>query len=303
MKDGRAGNPLINLIAFGSWALKTVSALGLAKPRRVVNRLNELSGKEWVKFTKSWFVHSPPRRDRLKIVHPAGFPETLVQGFVEFFTKRGGWVLDPFLGTGSTLLAARSLGRNGVGVEVSSKYAGMARERLGGEGSGDGLTRQVVVEGDSRGLVELLKGFPLMDFCITSPPYWNQLVRKGLRQRGRVEKGLDTVYGSDVRDIGNIGDYAGFVGVQRLIFEQVFRVVKPGGYLVVVTNNVFAEGRLWPLAFDTLTSLSGLWVPKDERIWLHDDKRLLPLGVYNAWVGNRCHHYCLIFRKEVESAE
>ncbi len=106
-----------------------------------------------------------------------------------------------------------------------------------------------------------------------------------------------TVYGSDVRDIGNIGDYAGFVGAQRLIFEQVFRVVKPGGYLVV-TNNVFAGGRLWPLAFDTLTSLSNLWVPKDERIWLHDDKRLLPLGVYNAWVANRCHHYCLIFRKE-----
>jgi len=52
------------------------------------------------------------------------------------------------------------------------------------------------------------------------------------------------------------------------------------------------------LAFDTLTSLSGQWVPKDERIWLHDDKRLLPLGVYNAWVGNRSHHYCLIFRRE-----
>ena len=278
--------------------MKTVSALETArKSRRIVNRLNELSGKEWIKFTKSWFVHSPPRRDRTKIVHPSGFPETLVQGFIEFFTKPGMWILDPFLGTGSTLLAAHAAGRNAVGVEINPKYAGIASTRLKGVGGGS-LTKQIVLEGDSRRLTELLSAFPEMDFCITSPPYWNQLVRASMRQRDRLERGWDTVYSSDVRDIGNIGVYRDFVEAQKSIFEQVYRVVKPRGYLVVVTNNVFADGRLWPLAFDTLTSLSDLWVPKDERIWLHDDKRLLPLGVYNAWVGNRCHQYCLIFRKE-----
>jgi len=278
--------------------LKTVSALETArKSRRIVNRLNELSGKEWIKFTKSWFVHSPPRRDRTKIVHPSGFPETLVQGFIEFFTKPGMWILDPFLGTGSTLLAAHAAERNAVGVEVNPKYAGIASTRLKGVGGGS-LTKQIVLEGDSRRLTELLSGFPEMDFCITSPPYWNQLVRASMRQRDRLERGWDTVYSSDVRDIGNVGVYRDFVEAQKSIFKQVYRVVKPRGYLVVVTNNVFADGRLWPLAFDTLTSLSDLWVPKDERIWLHDDKRLLPLGVYNAWVGNRCHQYCLIFRKE-----
>jgi len=278
--------------------LKTVSALETArKSRRIVNRLNELSGKEWIKFTKSWFVHSPPRRDRTKIVHPSGFPETLVQGFIEFFTKPGMWILDPFLGTGSTLLAAHAAGRNAVGVEINPKYAGIASTRLKGVGGGS-LTKQIVLEGDSRRLTELLSAFPEMDFCITSPPYWNQLVRASMRQRDRLERGWDTVYSSDVRDIGNVGVYRDFVEAQKSIFKQVYRVVKPRGYLVVVTNNVFADGRLWPLAFDTLTSLSDLWVPKDERIWLHDDKRLLPLGVYNAWVGNRCHQYCLIFRKE-----
>lgn len=278
--------------------MKTVSALETArKSRRIVNRLNELSGKEWIKFTKSWFVHSPPRRDRTKIVHPSGFPETLVQGFIEFFTKPGMWILDPFLGTGSTLLAAHAAGRNAVGVEINPKYAGIASTRLKGVGGGS-LTKQIVLEGDSRRLTELLSAFPEMDFCITSPPYWNQLVRASMRQRDRLERGWDTVYSSDVRDIGNVGVYRDFVEAQKSIFKQVYRVVKPRGYLVVVTNNVFADGRLWPLAFDTLTSLSDLWVPKDERIWLHDDKRLLPLGVYNAWVGNRCHQYCLIFRKE-----
>ena len=267
--------------------------------RAIVNRLNELSGKDWIKFTKSWFVLSPPRRDRTKIVHPAGFPESLVQGFIEFFTKPGMWVLDQFLGTGSTLLAARAASRNAVGVEVNSRYVSITKKRLVETPRFTG-TKQVVLRGDSRGIADLLEAasVPKIDFCITSPPYWNQLKRANMRQRERAERGWDTKYSNNVKDIGNIDDYHAFLDAQRNIFDQVHKVVKTGGYLVVVTNNVFHQGRLYPLAFDTFTSLSRSWVPKDEKIWLHDDKRLLPLGVYNAWVGNRSHHYCLIFRKE-----
>src|SRR5712692_11305716 len=120
------------------------SELVLHKKRKPVNKLNELSGKEWIKFTKSWFVLSPPRRDRAKIMHPAGFPETLVQRFVEFFTKPGMWVLDPFMGTGSTLLAARACGRNAVGVEINPRYVTIAKKRLEtSPGSGD--TKQILL--------------------------------------------------------------------------------------------------------------------------------------------------------------
>ena len=107
-----------------------------------------------------------------------------------------------------------------------------------------------------------------------------------------------------IRDsIGNIDDYRNFINEQRKIFDGVYEILKDYGYLVVITNNVFFEGRLYPLAFDTLISLSEKWVPKDEKIWLQDDKTLLPLGIYNAWVGNRCHQYCLIFRKEPTKAK
>lgn len=277
--------------------------MSLARPvhqkRRIVNRLNELSGKDWIKFTKSWFILSPPRRDRTKIVHPAGFPESLVKGFIEFFTKPGMWVLDPFLGTGSTLLAAKASGRNAVGVEINSRYVAIAKKRLA-ETPSTNTVKQLTLKGDSSHLADLFRerSLPRMDFCITSPPYWNQLKRASMRQRERAEKGWDTRYSRSKDDIGNIDDYKEFLHAQTRVFDEVHKVVKPNGYLVVVTNNVFFQGRLYPLAFDTLTSLSSQWVPKDERIWLHDDKRLLPLGVYNAWVGNRSHHYCLIFRRE-----
>ena len=300
VKSTAAGNPLINLVSNVGTPIKLLSSNDeFPKKRRPVNRLNDLSGKEWIKFTKSWFKHSPPPRDRTKLIHPAGFPETLVREFVEFFTKRNMWVLDPFLGTGSTLLAARAAGRNAVGVEINPRYAAMARSRLEEIATSDG-TRQLVLQGNSRDLRKILEKDYVreVDFCITSPPYWNQLKRASLRQRERKQNGLDTNYSDNPEDIGNIGDYEEFLDAQERIFSEVYGVMKVGGYLVVVTNNVFSQGRLYPLAFDTLTTLAESWVPKDERVWLHDDKRLLPLGIYNAWVGNRSHQYCLIFRKE-----
>jgi DNA modification methylase len=271
---------------------------------RLVNRLNDLTGKEWIKFTKSWFKLSPPPRDRTKLLHPAGFPETLVRGFVEFFTKRNMWVVDPFLGTGSTLIASRESQRNGIGIEINPRYASIARSRLAGSASNNG-TIQLILQGNSGQLGQIFAKNNLreVDFCITSPPYWNQLKRASLRQRERKQKGLDTDYSDDPEDIGNIRDYREFLDAQSKIFDQVYDVMKPGGYLVVVTNNVFADGRLYPLAFDTLISLGRRWVPKDEKVWLHDDKRLLPLGIYNAWVGNRSHQYCLILRKELHDPD
>src|SRR2546425_4996529 len=97
------------------------------EPRK--NKLNELSGTEWIKFTKSWFIHRPEPRGDQKIRHPASFPESLVKEFVTFFTKKGQLVVDPFLGTGSTLVAALETDRTGVGFEIVDKYAQISKRR------------------------------------------------------------------------------------------------------------------------------------------------------------------------------
>jgi DNA modification methylase len=276
-----------------------------SQERSRANKLNELTGKKWIKFTKSWFIHNPPRREESKMLHPACFPETLIHEFIEFFTKKYQWVFDPFLGTGSTLVSAQASLRNGIGIEIYEQYAEIARKRLLQKKLFEHhQVEEIVITGDSKNIVDIFKGrnLPKVDFCITSPPYWNQLKRNHIRQRERGEKGLDTYYGDREEDIGNIDNYRSFIEEQKRIFDSVYEVLKDYGYLVVITNNVFCGGRLYPLAFDTLISLSERWVPKDEKIWLQDDKTLLPLGIYNAWVGNRCHQYCLIFRKEPSKA-
>src|SRR5207245_9815087 len=100
------------------------------KPGVRENKLNELSGTEWIKITKSWFVHRPEPRGDQKIRHPASFPESLVREFITFFTKKGQLVVDPFLGTGSTLIASLEADRVGVGFEIVDKYAEISRKRV-----------------------------------------------------------------------------------------------------------------------------------------------------------------------------
>lgn len=267
------------------------------------NKLNDLTGKEWIKFSKSWFIHRPPRRKEEELLHPAKFPESLVEEFISFFTKKGQWILDPFMGTGSTMLAAGKLNRNAIGIELSKDYYDSARRRIK---RNNFSTELISICGASENLDELInanvKKNILFDYVITSPPYWNQLERNSLRQKVRLKKGLSTKYSEDKNDLGNVNDYQDFIQKQAEIFDNVFDCTKPNGYLTIITNNVYFNGRLFPLAFDTAVSLINReeksWTLKDEKIWLQDDKPLVALGVNNAWVANRHHQYCLIFRKE-----
>lgn len=62
--------------------------------------------------------------------HPTGKPLTLVKKLVELFTDTGETILDPFMGSGTTLVAAYHLGRKAIGIEVNEDYCKVAVERL-----------------------------------------------------------------------------------------------------------------------------------------------------------------------------
>src|SRR6185436_10852457 len=97
------------------------------------NTLNDLQPREWLKFQNSWFIHNPPPRKKGVLQHPAKFPETLAEEFIRFFTKKDGVVLDPMVGTGSTLVAAIRARRRSIGIELNPKYAAIAQQILGDE--------------------------------------------------------------------------------------------------------------------------------------------------------------------------
>jgi DNA modification methylase len=274
--------------------------------------LNDLTGKEWIKATKSWFVCDSRRYRRNKATefHPARYPEEMVSRFLEFFTQQDGWVLDPFCGSGATLVSCLETGRRGVGVELSPRYARITAARLEAL-SPDHRVR--VIEGDSRqiatpafwqqgpGPEHYAERLPQFDFIITSPPYWNMLhtSRGGVlsAQKRRARRGLDTHYSSAEEDLGNVESYEDFIESLGTVFDACARLLKPRKYLVCVVQNCRTpEGEVKPLAWDLARRISRTLSFQGERIWCQDSKPLGIWGFPKVFVPNYHHHYCLIFQ-------
>jgi DNA modification methylase len=69
-------------------------------------------------------------KDSLKRQHPATFPDQIPFDVIQCFCPQGGVVLDPFMGSGSTAVAAKRLGRNFIGFDISEEYCKIARSRI-----------------------------------------------------------------------------------------------------------------------------------------------------------------------------
>jgi DNA modification methylase len=274
--------------------------------RTVINRLNGLSPKEWLKFQKSWFVHNPPPRQKNVLRHPAKFPETLAMEFIGFFTKPGQVIFDPMAGTGSALVAALRMGRHAYGIELNPGYAEIARQVIAAEMVGlERATTHPVCElitGDAAHTVEIVEDhhIPPIDYLITSPPYWDMLHAHGAatQKARRNAQNLDVYYSDNPDDLGNINGYEEFINRLSEIYIGMQPILASGAYLTIIVKNVKKGGKIYPLAWDLAGRLSVTYTLKDEKIWCQDNQRLAPYGLGNAWVSNTFHHYCLQFRNE-----
>jgi DNA modification methylase len=266
------------------------------------NKLNDLDPKTWLKFQKSWFIHNPPKRRKGALVHPAKFPETMAQEFIEFFTKPGETVLDPMAGTGSTLIAALRAGRNSYGIELNPKYAEIANQIIEEERNAIGASienlKSKIINGDAINAVNYQ--LPAFDYILTSPPYWDMLHVKGAgnQKKRRESEELDVVYSEDPHDLGNIHEYDEFLGKLVNIYKGLKPLLRDKAYLTIIVKNVKKGGKIYPLAWDIARELGKTYTLKDEKIWLQDNQSLAPYGMGSAWVSNTFHHYCLQFRNE-----
>ena len=275
------------------------------------NKLNDRDPKSWLKFQKSWFIHNPPPRKKGTLVHPAKFPETMAQEFIEFFTKQGQTVLDPMCGTGSTLIAALRSGRNSYGIELNPKYAKIAEQIIADERSALGAPtlapgasagvenlKSEIVNGDATQAVNYQ--LPTVDYILTSPPYWDMLRARGAKtqQKRRTASDLDVFYSDDPNDLGNVDDYESFLAKLIEIYVGLKPLLREKAYLTIIVKNVKKGGKIYPLAWDIGRELGKSYTLKDEKIWMQDNQSIAPYGLGSAWVSNTFHHYCLQFRNE-----
>lgn len=182
---------------------------------RMVNRLNDLSAKEWIPETISVWIQrglgNGHAHAQIEKEHPAPFSFQDIARLIRFFTKAGETVLDPFVGVGSTLKAAAIERRKGIGIELNKKYADLARTRLKIELPGNSGQDQQVIRGDARKVIPTLPASSVK-LVVTSPPYWNILHKEDHKaKQERIVHGLDTRYSDDLADLGNIESYPEFL--------------------------------------------------------------------------------------------
>jgi DNA modification methylase len=295
------------------------------RPPHPANVLNELSGEEWLYFTKSvWTTAYPSELGHdLRRAHGANKPPRLMARLIEFFTRSGELVLDPFAGVGGTLLgAAIARGpRRAIGIELDPRWTALYRETVtalcaerdgagprladigpsdpGGERTFDpsGIDLR---QGDAR---ELLPAIPSgsIDFVATDPPYNVQLAMTmagGRLAEAHANRRTDYAMVSDLPgDLANLPDYGAYLDAMGGVLAELARVLRPGGYAALIVRDAYQGGRYLFTAADLAAraDAAGL-VPKGDIAWYQAGTRLRPYGYPRAYVPNIAHQHILVLR-------
>lgn len=252
-------------------------------------KCNNLTGKEWLQNSFSIWRDLIKTKEEKNLKHPASYPVSLCEKLIRTFSKDGCSVLDPFNGTGSTLVAAHNLNRRATGIDLSEEFCAIANKRVG---HNDNI---FIINGDSFVELEKLEENSF-DLCVTSPPYWDILNMK------RSADGKETVnYSEKENDMGNIPNYKEFISSLGELFSKVNRVLKPGAYCLVNVMDIRKKSEFYPLHSDLATELQKHgYIFDDIIIWdrQQDYNNMRPLGYPYKYRINKVHEYILIFIKK-----
>ena len=291
------------------------------------NALNELSGEEWLYFTKSiWSTAYPSELGHdLRKAHGANKPPRLMCRLIEFFTKSGELVLDPFAGVGGTLLgAAIAQGpRRAIGIELEPRWIEVydrvvARSRAERDGRGPlladigpsdpGGARAFDPSGLELRLGDALAILPTLadasvDFVATDPPYNVQLpltMAGGKLAESHANRRTDyAMVTHDPADLANSPDYPTFLDRMEMVLAECRRLLRPTRYAAVIVRDAYQDGRYVFTGADIAARAErvGL-VPKGDLVWYQAGTRLRPYGYPNAFVPNIAHQHILVLRRE-----
>lgn len=272
---------------------------------------NRLTPNEWASLSKNvWNDVSSPR-NKYQLEHGAVYPVKLAERLIKMYSKEGDTVFDPFLGIGTTLIAAQNLKRHGIGIELNPKFTQIAEKWLH-ENRGLFLNEfnYKVINNDCRNLLKYVKKDSIQ-VTVTSPPYAN-FIRKSIEDRTNTHKNSiitfenkSTVkpYSEDERDFGNL-PYQNFLEEIKVILKANYEVTKNGGYSAwVIKDYRDTKNKIPYIAFHSDLARIG----EEAGFKFHDliiwdqtgQRRLILLGYPSVFYTNQNCSFIVIFRKVI----
>ncbi len=267
------------------------------------NKMNDLTGKEWLKLTKSFWLSEKCADDKAAFGHPAPFLIKDIEKLISFFTKKGMKVLDPFMGSGTTAIAAYNLERKAFGMDLSKEYRELAVSRFVAKGMKEGQYDYRI--GDS---TKDLMEFGKVDYIVTSPPYHNILknTSKGLRNdnshkgyRNGSRQGVE--YYSDMpNDLGNQSNYEDFLELLKKVMKHCYELLEDNKYCSIIISDFTVEKREVCVQSDIVRMMENVGFEfVGTTILLQDNKPLYPFGYPFSYKINHMHQNIINFRKKV----
>lgn len=267
------------------------------------NKLNNLTGKEWLLLTKSFWLSEKCVDDKDAFAHPAPFLIKDIMKLISFFTKEGMTVLDPFCGSGTTIVASNNLNRLSIGIDLNEEYRQLTLNRLKKKGllfSKDESFKYLI--GDSSVIVPKLKN---VDYIVTSPPYHNILRNKGEGLRKLNEKGFRNgsrigvkYYTEFENDLGNKATYEDFINSLRNIMTECFKILKPKKYCSIIISDFTVDKKEVCVQADIVKIMENCGFEFcGTIILLQDNKPLYPFGYPYAYKINHQHQNIINFKK------
>ena len=267
------------------------------------NKLNDLTGKEWLKLTKSFWISEKCKEDKIALNHPAPFMIKDIRKLVRLYTKKGMKVLDPFLGSGTSIVASVLEQRKGYGIELNPGYIELCEKRFKELKLSDGDYE--ILLGDSSKKINCFED-DFFDYIVTSPPYHNILKNKasGIRSdnsykgyRNGARQGVE-YYSDNKKDLGNQESFGDFLKLLSKIMKGCYNKLKKGKYCTIIISDFTVNKKevcVQAYIVNLMEKLGFEFV--GTTVLFQDNKPLYPFGYPYAYKINHHHQNIITFRK------
>lgn len=260
-----------------------------------MNKINDLDLSKWKELSDVWTdsLWIIPQRDNTGAhdghYHGNFVPQILHQ-LLTRYTKKGDFVLDPFSGSGTTLIEAQRLERNSIGIELQDIVANEAIKRIHSEHK-EGVIADTFID-DSRtfGTDIILSTYNIkaVQFIIYHPPYWDIIK-----------------FSDDPNDLSNSPNLNSFLENYSKVVSNTISILEKGRYCALVIGDKYYKSEIIPLGFYCMQVMQKLGLQlkaivvknfgetkgkaNQEALWR---RRALQNGLYVFK-----HEYIMLFKK------